>query len=128
MYHGERWHNNARFLAPMFIHRETGEHIYAGDVVLLNGTDHICAKVVKFFTISETNVEGNLEIISMAYINQILPPSMEISYYTLIAECVCIQCSAISHVVTDHLPFTIHEIKIQLSSTEALRSLTEEVS
>lgn len=128
MYHGECWHKDDRFLAPMLVHQETGEHIYAGDVVLLKG-DHISAKVVKFFTISETDTEGNQKVTYMADIFQILPPSMNTLYqcYALLAECVCIECSTISHVITDQLPFTFNEIKLQTSSTEALRSLTEEV-
>lgn len=51
MYHADNWHKDNRFLAPMLVHPETGEHIYAGDIVALK--EDSIGKVTKFFTVSE---------------------------------------------------------------------------
>ena len=55
MYQANRWHTDDRFLAPMHLQRESGQHIYAGDIVTLEEQE-ITAKVVKFFTILEVQL------------------------------------------------------------------------
>lgn len=57
MYQAERWHKDHRYLAPMFVHKESGQHIYAGDIVSFNFTNsellHLLGKVVKIYTVNK---------------------------------------------------------------------------
>lgn len=54
MYQAEMWHKDERYHAPMFIHEESGEHIYAGDLVSLKELEvEAVMKVTRFFTVHQ---------------------------------------------------------------------------
>ena len=39
----------------MYVHEETGQHIYVGDVITFSGVEGIVGKVRKFFTVSRVS-------------------------------------------------------------------------
>ena len=49
MYQAERWLNGGQYDAPMYVHEETGEHIFAGDMIALK--DDRFGKIIQFFTV-----------------------------------------------------------------------------
>ena len=77
-------------------------------------------------------MQGKHEVRYMAYIHPIFPPSQNdwgnYQGFAIMGANIPIECSSISHVITGHLPFTIHDIKLMLPGPAAtLRSLSEDV-
>lgn len=68
----------------------------------------------------------------MAYVMPILPPSMndwgDYKTFLLLPRYIRIECIQISHVITNHLPFTIRDVTIKPSPMETLRPLKEKVT
>lgn len=66
----------------------------------------------------------------MMYLHPVLSPSMHDwgNFYVLQPDYIFIECEWISHVVTNNLPFTIKDIKIQPNSATNIRSFNEAVS